>query len=483
MKFPFSRVSILSWFVFLAVTQTFTVGCQNKIEVETGNLEMVVVVMRHGVRSPGFPPFHKEHVDRPRAKYWSRDKRWPDFGVARNQLTLHGYNLVERLGAYYRTLYLGRTELLSKKDCPVASRIYVRADNCTRDVETAEAFLKGFMPDCRVPVHHFPVDTKRWDPLFYGLDLINTCTLTEAARRKAIKGRIGTMPDLIRAYRKPLQKIQDVLGCCSPEACPTGDVSRCTLFDIPSGLRRNGDFFGTFFVGHEAAEAFMLEAAQGFPRKDIGWGRVSNKHLLKMLKVHLAYYDVLFRTPLLARKEGSNLLAHILVSIQQRLDGMTISGLARAEPKGRPPTPETRFLLYVAHDVTLDSLAGLLDLHWHNRSFLPDHTPPGGGIVLEVYRDAGFPPNQSRTWITASFLTQTLDQMAESKNLSPASPPSRSTIPLAAFSKAKFPQKGCSYHAFRQVVLEALDMDCVEPALRPCITEQNPNRHIRTAGE
>ena len=50
---------------------------------------------------------------------------------------------------------------------------------------------------------------------------------------------------------------------------------------------------------------------------DLGWGRLTKEKLFSVLEVHSVESDLMRRTPYLARARGSNLLEHVLLSIEQ----------------------------------------------------------------------------------------------------------------------------------------------------------------------
>ena len=96
-------------------------------------LKYVVIVSRHGVRSPTW--------DRERLNEYS-SQPWPDWGVAPGELTPHGRDLIKILGSYYRewltgagllqrrwmqgfrpNLYLGRRRSAHSRDGPGLCRV------------------------------------------------------------------------------------------------------------------------------------------------------------------------------------------------------------------------------------------------------------------------------------------------------------------------------------------------------------------------
>ena len=71
--------------------------------------------------------------------------------------------------------------------------------------------------------------------------------------------------------------------------------------------------------------------------------------------------------------------------------------------------------MFVGHDTTVASLAGLLDLHWQVPGFAVDDPAPGGALVLERVRDGA-----GRLFVRAAYRSQSLDQIRTLAKTSPA---------------------------------------------------------------
>jgi 4-phytase/acid phosphatase len=85
-----------------------------------------------------------------------------------------------------------------------------------------------------------------------------------------------------------------------------------------------GDAFGLrgpFTTGSTFSENLLLEYANGMRGDDLGWGRLTRENLERVLEVHTVYADIMRRTPYLARARASNLLAHVLRSLEQAATG------------------------------------------------------------------------------------------------------------------------------------------------------------------
>ena len=198
---------------------------------------------------------------------------------------------------------------------------------------------------------------------------------------------------------------------------------------------------------HRAAstisETFLMEYADGKQAQDLGWGRLDKVKVREMMSLQEAYTDLELRTPYLARANGSNLLSHILRSMQQAVRNEKVEGAL-----GKPGD---HGLYLLGHDSDVSYLAGILGISWLLADYAPNCRPPGGGIVFEIWRDA----RGKRSMVTY-FRAQTLDQLRDTTPLSLQAPPAKAPIFIPGCSTAAegWP---CDWDVFQRVVQAAID--------------------------
>ena len=166
------------------------------------DLELVVVLARHGVRSPLTP---QADLDRFSAA------PWPHWDVAPGILTAHGYQLMKLFGAWDRAKFSG-LGLLASSGCADAAHVTILADTDQRTRATGKALAEGMLPGCPVAVQSQP--DGQVDPLFrpLGAGIAHPDTALAAA---AIAGRMGNDIDrLTEAYRPQLAALDRVLAGC-----------------------------------------------------------------------------------------------------------------------------------------------------------------------------------------------------------------------------------------------------------------------------
>jgi len=352
-----------------------------------------VIVTRHGVRSPTWTP--------ERLNQYSSEP-WPSWGVAPGYLTPHGRELMKIMGSYYRDA-LWADDAGGKPDCAKAGA-YFWADTDQRTLETAKAVAEGMLPGCAAEVHSAPAGTH--DPLF---------DPTESGLAKqdpqlglaAVTGRIGPKLDaLVEANRSAFDALVRVLN--GGGKAPTSIFAQpMTLAAGESGVAMSGPLS----LASTFTENLLLEYTDGMSGDRLGWGRLNASTLLEIMTLHTAYAELMRRTPYLARVRGSNLLSHVLRSMEQAVDGKPV--------KGALGKPGSSVLVISGHDTNLSNLSGMLGLSWLLPSYQRDDVPPGGALIFSLWRSAA----TGRYSVRVQFVAQTMDQMHNREPLSPRNPP------------------------------------------------------------
>ncbi|MET0331344.1 MAG: histidine-type phosphatase [Dyella sp.] len=317
-------------------------------------LRMEIVLMRHGVRAPTSEPAKL-------AAY--ADQPWPTWPVAAGMLTAHGAQGMQALGARYRADY--RTAGVLGASCAELSVLQVIADSTPRNRASAAALLRGLAPDCGLHFQGLPVTES--NPLFHWEH-------DDADDDGAAAPAIAAAPDELAQLQRVLLGCND--GACLQRAAAEG--KHVLLMPAHSGdpvaLAKAMKIAGTM------SENVMLEYAQGLPLAQVAWGRVTPAAVSRLVTLHNLSFELTKRSLPAAAQGGSNLLAHILATLQAAAGEMpAVQPLASAD---------TRVLLLLGHDTNLAHLAGLLGVDWH-RSTDPDDYPPGGALVFQLWEQDG----------------------------------------------------------------------------------------------
>jgi len=432
--------------LFSAITIILALSVAIAAAIDTApvpKLRFAVILTRHGVRSPTWTPQDLNAYS---------SEPWPDWGVPPGNLTPRGSKLMTLFGSYYR-LYLADAGLLRSTGCEDAAQVYFVADAEPRTRETASAMAAGMMPGCNLNVH---TASGKKDPLFSPLSG-GIAKPDRGLPAASISGRIGANPNaLTGVYRREFGVLREVLFGCAPDAtCPAEQKpGKRSVLNQPASIEAGesdhvADVRGPLRIGSTLSEDLLLEYVNGMDGKDLGWGRLDAGKLMEILKLHAAYSDLARQTPYVARLQSSNLLSHVLHSMEQAARDSSVPGsLGKAED---------RVLIVVGHDTNISNVAGLLGVSWLLDGYPPDDTPPGGALVFELWEQA-----QGEMAVSTYYVAQSTDQM---RNLAPLrldSPPLRSPIFVPGCSTAD-QKMTCPWKAFEHTIESVIDPAFVTP--------------------
>lgn len=376
-------------------------------------LKFVLVLTRHGVRSPTWTNARLDEYSA---------QPWPQWPVAPGLLTPHGKQLMSLFGAYYRASF-AKSGLLSENGCADASHIYIDADTDQRTVETGRGLAEGLAPGCAIQVHSLPAEQQ--DPLFH--PVARPAKSDTDLALAALSGRIGNDPAaLLPAYQVPIEAMRQVLFPCKDKTCKAED-KKALLSIKPSLSAGTGDHLaeikGPLFTAATFAENFQLAYLEGMPDAQVGWGRADEAGVRALMALHSASSDLVQRTPYIAQAQASNLMQHILHTLEQAELGKPVDGAIGA--------PSDKAVFLVGHDTNIANIASILDAHWLINGYQRDDAAPGGALVFELWRNSA-----GLETIRLKYMVQTPDQMRRAVPLSLDAPPTSATIFLPGCSQS-----------------------------------------------
>jgi 4-phytase / acid phosphatase len=385
-----------------------------------GPPSLVVLITRHGVRSPGDPKELTPYSARP----------WPTWEVGPGKLTPHGAALMRQFGVYYRRFYAA-AGLIPDSGCPAAGSAFFWADVDERTVDTGKAIVDGMFPACGISVMHA---SGKEDPLFDPLPTLGRADSTLSVA--SVSGSVGGSPNaLVDAYASTYATLDTVLGC-SAGCMPISKVPTSIAPDPDTGL---ASVNGGLDAAATAAENLLLEYADAKPV--VGWGQVDEKTVLALMQLHALKSRLEHESYYNARAEGSNVLTAIDATLDQ-------GAAHRKNPNTLAPL-SSRFVAIAGHDTTLSLLAGMLRLSWLMDGYQINDTPPGGALVFELYE-----PKGASAFVRLFFTAQSLDQMRAGDG----SHPNRVRVYLPGC-----PSMDCPIGTFDAIVQRAVDPRFVSP--------------------
>ncbi|MGA3129782.1 MAG: histidine-type phosphatase [Terracidiphilus sp.] len=388
------------------------------------DLQLVVMLSRHGVRSPiGARDLYGKYAAAP----------WPAWDVPPSYLTAHGYQLMKLFGVWDRT-HFSSENLFAPTGCADAAHISIIADSDQRTRETGKALAEGMFPRCEIAVHARPEGTN--DPLFRPIES-GAVHRDAALASAAVLGRIGgNANNLTDAYRSQLTVLDHVLAGCGHAPA---DAKRTSIFDIPNAHT-------LIATAATISENLLLEYTQGMSQADTGWGCLDGATLRTIMQVNNASWDYDTRTPAVARPYASPLLDRILKTMEQSVNGGDATSAAIPGALGKPGD---RLVILVGHDTNIATVAGALHIDWIFDGRVDD-TPPGGALLFELWR----PRDGGKPFVRLEYIAQSLEQMRNAEPLTPANPPAVAPIFLPDCGRADL---SCSWEGFSSAVHGSID--------------------------
>jgi 4-phytase/acid phosphatase len=407
--------------LLLGVTFLFGSLATASTAAQASSLRMVIVVSRHGVRSPTHPDELHAYARQP----------WPSWSVRPGELTQRGATLMEQFGAAYRRWY-GAALGLAATGCPQTGSVFIWADVDQRTRASGDAIARGFAPGCNVSVGHAPSDP---DTLFDPLP--GTGTVNKAESTASVLGAVGgSLNGVAQAYGAAFTTMEQILGC--------NGVNCKQVSAVPTGVANDGDgglasISGGLDMAADVAENLLLEYTDG--HRVVGWGRADHARLLQLLQLHVLAKR-LEHNRYAARAHSSNITAHILQALEEGITGQTIAGT-------RIPA-QTRFAFISGHDTQLAELSALLRLSWLVKGDQVNDTPPGSALIFELHQSSPGGP----AFVRAFFTAQTLGAMRAGEGQNP--------VKVAVYVPG-CPGFDCPFSTFSRIVKNAIDPAFVAP--------------------
>ncbi len=384
------------------------------------DLAMVVVMTRHGVRSPTHPGELNAYSARP----------WPAWKVAPGHLTAHGAALMRGFGEAYGRRYGSLAPPVA--GCPARDAVFVWADTDQRTLATGRALLDGFAPKCSsIAVNHASTKTDTlFDPSVGRVDV---------ARSKAsLLGALGGDPNsLAQTYAREYAELNGVLGCVAPARCtPLAGIKTSVASTGDGGL---AELSGGFDLAESAVGDLYLGYVEGLP--DAGWGKLDARTMLDLLALRSAQSRLVRQNPYTAQVHSSNILTHIVETLVQGATSVK-------SPEIAAPAA-ARIVFLVGHDTQLSQLAGLLRLSWLAPQGPFNDAPPGGALVFELHAPAASP-----AYVRLFFAAQRMSDMRAGIGTRP------DFVPVYV---PGCPSLDCPLEAFSKIVDAAVDPSFVQP--------------------
>lgn len=396
-------------------------------------LEKVVFFSRHGIRAPliGYGSALAE----------ATPQTWPTWTTEGGHLTPKGVQL-EGIFAEYLGHWLDVAGLIKQGECrPEAVLVYT--NSLPRTIATGEQFAQKAFADCGIDVRHLEAVGKM-DNTFNPIVRSTVDAAFEEQLRRSIdeslgaEGFAGLNRRLANSYAA-LEKVlnyQNSIACKEKNSCQIAAIENTLSFEQGKEPKTTGALRN----GTGAADSFVLQYYEGFPLEQVAWGKIDNEEAWKSITaIKDLYNDVLFGSPLMAKEAATPLLSFIQNAFSDEGYAHPLIEQAR----------QAKVVMLVGHDSNVGSLLPLLKTKPYHLPNQYEHTPSGGKIAFQQWRDP-----QGKQWIKIEYFYQSTEQLRQAQALSDSNPPQRVTLEIANCPVNT--QGFCALEDFKQAMRKAL---------------------------
>lgn len=356
---------------------------------EDMQLERVILLYRHGVRAPLAGEVQVNEVN---------GKPWPRWPQAPGELTAHGAQGAERMGAYDRRRLAGEG-LFAAGGCPAPSDVWFWANTDQRTIASAKALAQGFAPGCPIAIGHLRQGSD--DPLFHPIEAHAVAWQARDAVASIEAQTAG--PDALAApHTRELTTMAAVLGCMPGDTQPVCDARSWhgSVKAAPDG--RQLVLTGPIATTSGTAEAILMAYAEGLAPDAVGWGRADAARLEQLSRLHALLFDIYARPRYMAERITSVMSKRIIWTLQDA-----------AAP---------RLSVLVGSDNNIVALASVLDIHFRMPGYGQDDPPVGGALAIELWRRRATGQRLVRVFYQAQTLSQLRSLRADPPVVRPLRP-------------------------------------------------------------
>ena len=239
-------------------------------------------------------------------------------------LTLHGATVLSAMGKYYAA----EAQSLGA-DCAHVTA-YADFGKTRRDIDTAHAFLGGMLPlSCNVSrvVHSADIQNQTKFLFNQGGNPFGACILPSQA---IVDGSLGgNASKYVQAEHRKIDAVSDALQCCQPSLCANHHATRggsgagCTLMQSPAP-KWNPVAFWSLYSGPLAIASNLGEWIQMMYLNNLDVSGLVGEAIGEdasaisgLTEAHQANMDITDASLWTARSFSSDLLAHIVATIEQ----------------------------------------------------------------------------------------------------------------------------------------------------------------------
>ncbi len=277
-----------------------TAALSESLSREGYELEQVLVLSRHNIRSPLSAKGSVLDTITPH--------EWFDWSSNPGELSIRGGVLETEMGQYFRK-WMEDEKLFPENYHPDEKEVRIYANSKQRTIATAEYFVSGLLPTANTPIEtHVEYDTM--DPVFHPR-LTFVCPEYNADAEAEV---LEMYSDDISSLEDNYSLLADVLDMNRSEATADGSVSGFRTDDTELILE-NGEepaMKGSLKTGCTASDALVLQYyEEPDPVKAAFGHELTYEQWQEISEIKDVYGDVLFTSPLIAYNVAHPLLQEI----------------------------------------------------------------------------------------------------------------------------------------------------------------------------
>lgn len=337
-------------------------------------LEQVVVLSRHNIRSPLSGSGSALGSITPH--------EWFEWSSNASELSLRGGVLETEMGQYFRK-WLEAEGLFPENYDPEKEAVRIYANSKQRTIATAQYFVSGLLPIAKEVIEaHMEFD--QMDPVFSPNLTFVSPSYNAAAEEQVRK----LYDDTVKALADNYDLLADVIDLKESEAYRDGSVTGFRTDDTELVLEKDKEpgVKGSLKTACSVSDALVLQYFEEADRVKAAFGHdLSDDQWKQIAEIKDVYGDVLFTAPLIAANVAHPLLSEIEAELLS--DGR-------------------EFTFLCGHDSNVGSVLAALGAEDYTLPGAIEKTPIGCKIVFSCWRS----PDGS-SFVGVDMVYQTTEQL------------------------------------------------------------------------
>lgn len=253
----------------------------------------------------------------------------------------------------------------------------------------------------------------------------------------------GGLPGLNQRLKPNYALLENILDYKNSKICK--EKQQCDLASQPSDVvltqGKEPGITGPLRMATGAADAFMLQYYEGFPLKDVAWGKIStDDQWSKLETIKNLYHETLFGSPAIAANAAKPLLTFISGALDPK----------QASTADEKAAQQAKLALLVGHDSNIASLLAALKTQDYTLPGQFERTPISGTVVFQRWHDK----KADKDLMKIEYVYPTARQIRNNVALSLKNPPERVTLQIEGCKVDK--QGFCPMEQFTQAVRKDL---------------------------